>query len=174
MPADDVNKSKPAKRELKSAKRKDGVPAIQKAKKKRAKWPWIIVGIVVLFLALGFMPRVGTIRYGICKAFIELNDPYPGFLEYVQAYENDNVVTIDYNRTDAFGQRTLNQMKCTFNLEENPNEIAKADLNGRANVYPLEDAANIAKFNLGVPALLQNKPKLTMPRGLPDDIKDYK
>lgn len=163
------------KRELKSAKRKGGAPALKKKPKKSKKWWWIGFGAVVLFFTAVFLaPKIGTIRYGICKTYIELHDPYPGFIGYVQAEEYGDQVIIDYNRTDAFGQRTLNQMRCNFRPEGLTAYIASVDLNGKANVYPLESKEAIDKFNEGVTSLLENQPSLIMPKGFPDDIKDYK
>ncbi|PZP55069.1 MAG: hypothetical protein DI586_07985 [Micavibrio aeruginosavorus] len=170
--------AKPAdlrKRELKSTKREGGVPILEKKKKKSKKWWWIGGGVVVAFFAAVFLtPRIGTIHYGICKTYLELHDPYPEFLEYVQSYESGNLVVIDYNRTDGFGQRTLNQIRCVFKKEGNTNEIARIDVNGKANIYEMESEAMIKKFNLGIMAILTNKPSLVMPKGFPEDIKDYK
>lgn len=168
-------KSDSRKRELKSVKRKDGVPILKKPEKKSKKWWWIGGGLIVAFFAAVFLvPRIGTIKYGICKTFVELHDPYPDSLEYVQAFENDNVVTIDYNRTDSFGQRTLNQMRCVFKREGNLTELSSVDLNGKNNSYPMEAPEEVKKFNRGIPALLQNKPSLVMPKGMAEDIKDYR
>lgn len=163
------------KRELKSVKRKQGVPILKKKPKKTKIW-WYAGAVVVvaLILAVIFVPKIGTIRYGICKTYIEMHDPYPESLEYVQAYENGNLVSIDFNRIDSFGQRSLNQMRCVFKTDTNPNEIATVDLNGKSYVYPLEAQDEIDKFNTGVPALMQKKPSLVMPKGLPEDIKKYR
>ncbi len=163
------------KRELKSAKRKGGVPILEKKKKKSRKWWWIGAGVIAAFFAAVFLtPRIGTIHYGICKTYLELHDPYPGFIEYMQGYDERNLVVIDYNRVDGFGQRTLNQLRCIFKTEGNTNEISRVDLNGKANVYEMEDPKKVEKFNLGISAILQNKPSLVMPKGFPEDIKDYK
>ncbi len=169
-----VRPADPRKRELKSAKRKGGVPILEK-KNKSKKWWWIGGGFVIAFFAAVFLtPRIGTIHYGICKTYLELHDPYPEFLEYVQGYDDGTLVVIDYNRTDGFGQRTLNQIRCVFKTEGNINEISRIDVNGKSNIYEMEDPKQVEKFNLGISAILKNKPSLMMPKGFPEDIKDYK
>lgn len=167
--------SEPRKRELKSVKRKDGVPILQKPKKKSRKWWWIGGGFTVAFFAAVFLtPKIGTIHYGICKTYLELHEPYPSYLEYVQGYDSGNLVVIDYNRIDSFGQRSLNQIRCIFKSEGDVNEISRIDVNGKTNIHPMESQDEIDKFNRGIPAILQNPPSLIMPDGLPDDIKEYR
>ena len=168
-------KSESRKRELKSTKRKGGVPVLQKPKKKSRKWWWICGGLVVAFFAAVFLtPKVGTIHYGICKTYLELHDPYPSSLEYVQGYDVDNLVVIDYNRIDSFGQRSLNQIRCVFKIEGDVNQISRVDVNGKSNVYDMEKPEEVQRFNRGLPAIMQYSPSLIMPRGLPDDIKEYR
>lgn len=162
------------KRELKSAKRKEGVPVLKKKAKRSKKWWWIGGVFFAAFITAALLvPRMGTIRYGICKTYIELHDPYPESLEFMQASEEGNLVIIDYNRTDSFGQRTLNQLRCVFDPAPNSVALMRVDWNGKAK-SPIEDPAEVKKFNKGIPALLQTKPDLTMPRGLEEDVKDYR
>lgn len=163
-----------AKRNLKTTRSKKGVTPLQR-KKSRAKWFWIGGGAFIAFMLAVFLtPPYGTERFGICKTFVELSDHYPKFLEFVQAYEEDPVVIIDYNRIDSFGQRSLNQIRCYFKDAPNTYELSRVDINGKARKYSQEDPAYVEKFNAGVPSLLVTTPSLKLPPGLPTDIKDYR
>ncbi len=138
---------------------------------------YIFSGIGIFFLlliGLMFVPPYGTIRYGLCKTFVELNDPYPQFLEWVTAQESGMAVIIDYNRTDAFGQRSLNQIRCFF--KEDPKKgllLERVNINGD-NQLPQEAREYIDRFNIGIPALLKNKPSLIMPRGQTTDVRNFR
>ncbi len=169
-----TKKPPPKKRELKSAPRKDGVQPLKKTKKSR-KWIWISLSIVVVLILIGiFTPPYGTIRYGICREFVELHDPYPASIEFVQATEEDTLVTLDYNRIDTFGQRTLNQIKCYFGKDTNTYPLIKVDVNGKATKVPQEDPEVVKQFNQSIPAIISNPPSLVMPKGLSEDIKKYR
>ena len=171
-----TKKPEPKKRELKSKKR---VAPLSPMKKKRRRRKRIAIGVIIgiaFITSLFFLPRFGTVKYGICKTYVELHDPYPQFLEFVAAEEYVGLVILDYNKTDAFGQRTLNRIRCTFNTKD-PNysaQLTGVDVNGRLYKAPMEDPAEIKKFDPGIPSLLVNKPGLILPKGLPEDIKDYK
>lgn len=161
------------KRKLKSTRRKGGVAPLQKGKS-RAKWIWgSVIGLVILIVIVALTPPFGTARFGICKIFVEMSDPYPEFLEFVQAYEEDVMVVLDYNRTDSFGQRSLNQIRCIFKSDD-PYLLSRVDINGRSRKYGVEEPAYIDKFNKGVPSILANSPSLKLPPGLAEEIKDYR
>ena len=161
------------KRTLKSTPRKDGVPPLKKPKSKK-KWFWGLGAAIVVFLAAAILtPKIGTVRYGICKTFVELHDPYPQSLEFVQSEEIGSVVILDYNRVDSFGQRSLNQIRCFFTDDPIP-MLKKVNVNGKGVVVPQEDPEVVKEFNVGIPALMKDKPSLIMPKGLPDDIKNFR
>ncbi len=169
-------KPEPKKRELKSAKRKDGIQPLKKPKKKRSKWFWAgIVAFLFVVMAVILNPPHGTINFGLCKAFVEMNDPYPASLEYVQAEEYGNLTILDYNKIDSFGQRTLNQIRCTFKDDPQKGlQLDKVDINGKASKPPQEGQDYIDRFNIGISAILNSHPNLVLPYGLPQKIKDYK
>ena len=169
-----AEQAEPKKRALKTTRSKKGVTPLQR-QKSRAKWFWAAgIAFIVFMLAVFLTPPYGTERFGICKTFVELSDPYPQFLEFVQAYEEDRMVVIDYNRIDSFGQRSLNQIRCFFKDAPNAYELSRVDINGKARKYHQEDPAYVQKFNAGVPSLLVKTPSLVMPPGLSQDVKDYR
>lgn len=145
--------------------------------KKRSKKPFIIGGVIFMVIALiiiSLIPKKGGIYYGLCKSFVELNDPYPQSLEWVMAYESGTAVILDYNKTDAFGARTLNQIRCFFkDGGNNKIELDRVKVNGKTDA-PLGNQTNIDRFNRGIIALIKHPPDLTLPSGLPQNVKDYK
>ena len=165
------------KRALKSDAKKNFNPNYVRPKKKSKK-PYIfgsiaflIVGLIILMM----MPAKGSIRFGLCKTFLELNDPYPQFLEWVSLQESGLAVILDYNRTDAFGARTLNQIRCIFKNDEKTGALYLERVNvNRDAISPLEDKIYIDRFNTGITAILKNPPDLTYPRGMPENIKNYR
>ena len=166
-------KTETSKRALKSAPRKGGVAPLKKQKRRKK---WLMIGgsaVVLFFLAVFLTPPFGSIRYGICKTYVELNDPYPQSLQFVQAEEIGTAVILDYNRIDSFGQRTLNQIRCIFNEDPRIVLLTRIDVNGRNEKSPLESEDLIKKFNTGIPALIARNPSLVLPDGLPRNIKDY-
>lgn len=178
IPPKEFPSAEPAvqKRALKSARVKNYDQNLVKPQKRRVKkWVWGGVGAAVIFLImLAVMPPYGTIRFGLCKSFVELNDPYPAFLEWVTAQEAGMAVIIDYNRTDAFGQRTLNQIRCFF--KEDPKRglmLDRVNINGD-NEFPQESKEYIDRFNVGIPSLLENQPSLIMPDGQVHDVHNFR
>ena len=169
-------KPEPKKRELKSKKR---AAPLSPMKKKRRRRKRIALGVILgvgFITSLFFLPHFGTPQYGICKTYVELHEPYPSFLEFVAAEEYVGLIIIDYNKTDAFGQRTLNRIRCNFNTTDPAYsaQLTSVDVNGRLYKAPMEDPEEIKKFDPGIPSLLVNKPSLIFPKGLPQDIKDYR
>lgn len=142
--------------------------------KGRKRWWWAAGGFFMLIIIAGFMPRQGSLNFGLCKAFIELNETYPQSIEYVAADDMGEVQRISYNRVDPFGQRTFNTIVCRFKTTEDGRLVLdKININGD-RAYPQEDPANVARFNRGISALIANPPDLALPSGLPADIKDYR
>ena len=151
--------------------------------KKTKKFTWkkglgIFVGLIVLIFAfMWFFPYYGTIKYGICRTYIELNEPYPQSIQFVDAYEDAyyNQVTISYKKTDPFGLEALNEMVCLFDVKEDGSILLKSvDINGKKRKYPQEAPELIEKFNRTIPAIRAYPPNLIMPYLISTDIKDYR
>lgn len=133
---------------------------------------------VLMIVTLAFFPNYGTIKYGICKTYIEMHEPYPGSIQYINAEEElayTNTVTISYKKVDPFGLEAMNEMQCFFKDQEDGSIIlSKIDINGKKREYPQEDPEMIKRFNVGIPAIIENPPSLVMPFILSDDIKSYR
>lgn len=155
-----------------------------KQKKKlspKQKLYWI--GGVCVFLGLLvmlFMPRQGTIQYGICNVFLELSEFYPEQLKPLSVDDYVPIggpVKITYKRVDPFGVDSVNTIECVFKKDElgkPTTELLKVDINGKARIYGAEDPQYIKKFNLGIPSILGNPPSLTLPSFSLDKLVDYK
>jgi hypothetical protein len=147
-------------------------------KKNFLKWTGIGVGgLVAIVTAWMFMPYTGTLSYGICKAFLEQNEPYPSLIKPYKVDEYPGYVSIFYKRTDSFGYESMNTLECAFESDENGNPLytlKKVDMNGKNRKYPLEDEANLKKFNVGVSALVANPPDLTLPWYPMETLSDLK
>ncbi len=144
--------------------------------KKKGNRLWHIMGVIgfIWFLQWGLSPKEGTVLYGICKTYIELNDPYPQNLQFLGAEELGEVVRINYRAVDPFGIEMLNYVECRFREDEQYGiALDSVDIN-REKKYPREDKERIERFNAGIPSLLQNRPDLAYPPGLPTSIRDYK
>lgn len=153
------------------------------APKKVKKFSWkkgvaIFFGILILlFLILWYFPYYGTMKYGICRTYVELNEPYPQSIQFVDAVEDPyaNSVTIAYKKVDPFGLEAMNDILCTFDTQEDGTLLLKkVDINGRKRLYPQEDPERIKKFNETLPAINAYPPSLIMPYITSTDIKDYR
>lgn len=150
-------------------------PVDPKKKKKRLYW---IGGGTFFFLIvlMALMPLQGSVQYGICKVYNELNEPYPDQLVYVSV-EDGNPVRIYYKKVDPFGVESVNTIECSFKPDAAgapTTQLTKVDINGKARIYEAESPAAIKRFNSGIPAILDNMPDLTLPNFSLDDIKAYK
>lgn len=151
-----------------------------KAKKKMSRGKKISIGVGCFFLSiliLAFFPNYGTIKYGICKTFIELQEPYPQSVQIINAYEeidyNDSV-TISYKKVDPFGLEALNDIQCFFETNGNHILLKRVDINGKKKIYPQESEEVIRRFNLGLQAIVDHPPNLVMPYITSTDIKSYR
>lgn len=154
----------------------EGSPAKKKFnwKSPRVKW---IGGVFLFFLLvlLLFIPQMGTIQFGICKVLIESNEPFPHEVKLLMVDDEERFVRIYYSSIGTFGERRSNFMDCTFKVDKDGNvlpELDKVDMNGKKK-FNIENPEYIKKFNLGVPAIVENPPSLVLPNSDLDNIKDY-
>lgn len=128
--------------------------------------------VVVMFMA----PVQGSMRYGICKTYVELNELYPKEINYLSVEDGDPV-KIYYKKVDPFGVSSVNSIECYFKRDPRgafSDELSKVDINGKSRTYEAEKPENIKKFNVGIPAILAYPPDLTLPFFQLDNISQYK
>ena len=164
-----------------SAKDFNKTASKEKVKKKKRSWKkGVAIGFgtfVLLIVGAYFLPNYGTINYGICRTFIEMQEPYPQSIQYINAVEDPytNSVTISYKKIDPFGLEAMNDIQCFIKTAENGAvSLQKVDINGKKKSYPQEDPAVIKKFNMGLIGLFAYPPSLAMPYRPSNDIKDYR
>lgn len=145
-------------------------------KSKLKKYGMIGGGVfVALIIMMLFAPRQGTIKYGICRTYVELHELYPQSIQVINGEEDGNTVRIDYKRTDPFGLEAFNTIVCRYkDTEDGSIQLAKIDINGEKRQYPQEDPEEVRKFNLGIPAIIAGRPSLVMPYAWTKDIKTYR
>lgn len=74
-----------------------------------------IIGIFILFAIIqSCTPRKGTLLYGICRSFLELNIPYPNTIYHVRVEQYRKALRIYYNHLDSFGQYQREMIECAF------------------------------------------------------------
>ncbi len=130
-------------------------------------------GLIVL---MGLTPAQGSMHYGICRVYIELNELYPKEITYLSVEDGDPV-KIFYKKIDPFGVESVNSAECYFKRDSSGaflDELSKFDMNGKFRVYEAEKPENIKRFNIGIPAILDNPPDLTLPDFSQDNIARYK
>lgn len=146
-------------------------------KKKSNKWRWIGGTVAVLFaIMFALYKPLATIHYGVCKTYIELNEPYPDQIRYLGMEDFGDSVRVYYRKTDPFGVVSVNSFECVFKVESETVTpyIKSVDVNGKYKTYMAEDPERIAKFNETVPAIIASNPDLTWPYFPLDDIKAYR
>jgi hypothetical protein len=117
--------------------------------------------VIVLFIWALFLPRNGTIHYGICQVFAERYITFPSTMRVRDVEYFGLTVRVFATHIDAAGQYRYDQFLCEFNTESL--EIQEAQIN-RKVVNP----AIVAEFNKGLDAILLNPPDLTLPPPLSD------
>lgn len=148
--------------------------ALQEQRRKKKKNRKVIAGVVLGFFALiifyGMQPLQGSIRYGICRTFIELQLPYPHTLQVNALEESHMTVRVYYSHIDSFGSSKLNMMECEFRNDPKRGLVLDA---ARANRNDM-GKPTIAAFNATIPFILQNPPSLVIPRLRSDSLADLK
>lgn len=157
----------------------DVAPVIRRKKKKAVLTPkqrrvrMAVMGGGVLMAALiyyGTQPIQGTINFGICRAYVEQNVTYPTELKYLSLLERGGEVRIEYILVNEFGQYESKTINCQFHSDPQRGLTLSDVIINRQKEPP----ARVERFNLGIPALLENPPDLVSPGGLPDDIRAFR
>lgn len=162
---------------VKSTFEESANPDGQKPKKSQKKRN-IAIGVVFALFVLMYMVYVpqATIHYGVCKTYIELNEPYPEKLRYINLEDMGDVTRVYYRRTDPFGIVSINFIDCKFKVEDGTVTpyLSSVDINGKYRTYQAEEPARIDRFNVSIPAIIASHPDLSWPYFPLDDVKLYR
>lgn len=134
------------------------------------------LGVVVAALILSygiyllFKPFQGTMKFGICKVFLEQQVQFPQTLRLSVVREFAQSARIWYSHVDAFGAYRLEPMECFYKADERYGAVIDYVTIGRRQLDP----DIIERFNASIPVIVQNPPDLTLPTGFPDTLTDLK
>ena len=129
-----------------------------------------------LIVMMALAPMQGSMRYGICRTYVELTELYPKEITYLSVEDGDPV-KIFYKKIDPFGVDSVNSIECFFKRDSTGSfldELSKVDINGKFRAYEAEKPENVKRFNTGIPAIIANPPNLDLPYFSQDNIKSYK
>jgi hypothetical protein len=128
----------------------------------------IPLGLLVMLYIYGNMPIKGTIKYGICKVFIEQRTLYPEELRFLSLLERPNDVRVEYTFVNEFGETQLNTVTCVYRADPNTTLALSDVIINRRKV----DAEELDKFNQTIPAILAYPPNTNIPGFSSDDLMD--
>lgn len=129
-----------------------------------------------IFIAIGslllygiwwlFKPYEATMKYGICKVFMERNIHYPQTMKIRNVRDRSSAAEIWLSYTDAFGQDMAQRIRCNFVTDEITGLWKVKGISiGKIKISEEE----IAKFNKTIPAIYAYPPELVVPFELPDN-----
>jgi hypothetical protein len=115
--------------------------------------------LVVVLIIYSCQPQKGSLAFGICSAFLELNTPYPHTLNFTDVEGSRTAVRIYFTSVDPFGQFRQEMLECTFAADEQMGmKLAQVARNRR----PV-DAEVVKEFNLTLPTIMASDPYLVLP-----------
>ena len=115
-----------------------------------------------------FKPYQGPLTFGVCKVFLEQNVQYPQTLRLSQVEEINDFIRIWYAQTDGFGEYRMDNIRCTFEADDQIGFRLKKVSFNRRDVDP----DKVDAFNRSLPVVFAYPPDLTYPRRIPDSLKD--
>lgn len=115
--------------------------------------------LVILLSIYGCQPKKGSMAYGLCSTFLELNTVYPQTLNYIDLEGSRTAVRIYYTSVDPFGQYKQEMMECKFGPDEKMGMKITEVLKNRRPM----DAELVKKFNMTLPTIMASDPYLVMP-----------
>ncbi len=157
--------------QIEEALDQSGLKQQQKLKKKnrmKLVGAGVALILVILIIRWGFAERQGSMAYGICKVFLELNTQYPDTIYVSTVEEFGKSVRLWYTQTDSFGEYRMQPIRCYFKQDEAYGFILEKVTVRRTEL----DQAVVERFNKSIGTILQNPPDLTLPRPLPNSLKN--
>ena len=115
--------------------------------------------LITLFGIYSCQPKKGSMAYGICSTFLELNTPYPETLRFTDLEGSRTAVRIYFTNIDPFGEFKQEMIECTFGPDEKMGmKLAQVMRNRR-----LVDPELVREFNLTLPTIMASDPYLVLP-----------
>lgn len=119
-------------------------------------------GLAILLLIIAVFscqPSKGSMAYGICSTFLELNTPYPHTIHHTDLEGSRTAVRIYFTSTDPFGEYKQEMIECTFGPDEAMGMKLTQVMRNRRPVDP----AIVNEFNLSLPTIIASDPYRVMP-----------
>ncbi len=140
----------------------------KKKKSKRLYYIGVPAALLTALVIFGLMPIKGTIKYGICKVFIEQRTTYPEHLRFLSLLERPNDARIEYTLINEFGETQFNTILCVYSTDPNAGLVLSDVILNRKKL----DRAELAAFNKSIPAILAYPPEIKAPLKLSEDLMD--
>jgi hypothetical protein len=115
--------------------------------------------LLVVLIVYSCQPRKGSMGYGICSTFLQLNTVYPHTLHYTDVEFSRTAVRIYFSNIDPFGEFKHEMIECTFGPDEKMGmKIAEVKRNRRS-----VDSKIVNDFNMTLPTVMSADPYLVLP-----------
>lgn len=115
--------------------------------------------LLIILMMYSCQPKQGSMAFGICSVFLELNTPYPETLDYTGLEGSRTAVRIYFTNIDPFGEYKLEMIECTFGKDEKGGMKLTDIKRNRRSV----DAEEIRKFNALLPTIIASDPYRVAP-----------
>lgn len=115
--------------------------------------------LIVVMMVYSCQPREGSMAFGICSTYLELNTPYPYTLKYTDLEGSRTAVRIYFTGVDPFGEFKQEMLECTFGPDET---MGMKLVEIKRNRRPI-DAEEVKKFNKLLPTIMASDPYRIMP-----------
>jgi hypothetical protein len=113
--------------------------------------------LFLLLMWYGFQPVKGTIQFGVCRTFLELNTRYPQTLYFTSVEVFDKSLRMYYTYIDTFGSHRSEMMECDYR----PFNMLNLEDVKRNRVSM--DRRLIVAYNRTVPWVVHYRPNLALP-----------
>lgn len=118
------------------------------------------VALLILILAIySCQPKDGSMAFGICSTFLELQTPYPHTLRYTDIEGSQTAVRIYFTNVDPFGEFKQEMIECTFG----PDDVMGMKLTQVTRNRRPVDSTIVKKFNITLPTIMASDPYLVLP-----------
>lgn len=115
--------------------------------------------LIIVMMVYSCQPKKGSMGYGICSTFLELNTTYPHTLEFSDVEFSQTAVRIYFSNVDAFGEFKHEMIECTFAPDE---KMGMRLSEVKRNRNPM-DAQTIKEFNETLPTIVESDPYRLLP-----------
>ena len=132
-----------------------------------------VFAIFLILVWWGVQPLRGSIQYGICKAFAELQQIYPTSMDVVQVEVFDKAMRIYYMALDPYGNMRSTMVECRFRPDSRYG-LALEKVSFDFDRKPYNDQKAIAQFNKSIPAIIAANPDLRLPEPYKDTLSGLK